>query len=248
MSPSRAVIYARYSSDRQRDASIEDQVRVCREMAMARGWEVIEVYADHALSGASMLRPGYQRLLEDMRAGRFDLILAEGLDRLSRDQEHTAALFKQLAFCGVQLVTLAEGEINELHVGLKGTMNALYIKDLAQKTHRGLRGPVEQGRSGGGLCYGYVVVPGPTGPDGLPERGCLRVEPAEAEVVRRIFREYAAGRSAKAIAQALNRDGVAGPRGGAWGPSTVAGNAARGNGILNNDLYLGRRVWNRRAG
>ena len=206
---------------------------------------ITEVYADHALSGASVLRPGYQRLLEDVRAGRFELVLAEGLDRLSRDQEHTAALFKQLSFAGVRLVTVAEGEVGELHVGLKGTMNALYLKDLAQKTHRGLRGRVEQGRSGGGLCYGYVVVPGPTGPDGLPERGCLRVESAEAEVARRIFRDDAAGRSAKAIAQALNRAGIAGPRGGAWGPSTVAGNAARGNGILNNELYVGRRVWNR---
>ena len=69
----------------------------------ARGWEVVEVYADHAISGASMLRPGYQRLLEDVRAGRFDVVLAEGLDRLSRDQEDTAALYKQLSLrsaCG----------------------------------------------------------------------------------------------------------------------------------------------------
>ena len=57
----RAVIYARYSSDAQREASIEDQVRLCRELAERQGWEVVEVYADHALSGASALRPGYQR-------------------------------------------------------------------------------------------------------------------------------------------------------------------------------------------
>ena len=53
-----AVIYARYSSDAQREASIEDQVRLCRELAERQGWEVAEVYADHALSGASALRPG----------------------------------------------------------------------------------------------------------------------------------------------------------------------------------------------
>ena len=87
------------------------------------------------------------------------MLVAEGLDRLSRDQEHTASLFKQLAFAGVRLVTVAEGEIGELHVGLKGTMNALFLRDLALKTHRGLRGRVEQGRSGGGRCYGYAVVP-----------------------------------------------------------------------------------------
>ena len=59
---------------------------------------------------------------------------------------------------------MAEGEISELHVGLKGTMNALFLKDLAQKTHRGLEGRVRSGMSGGGLCYGYDMVPGQTGP------------------------------------------------------------------------------------
>lgn len=146
----RAAIYARYSSDSQRDASIEDQVRLCRELILQRGWSVAEVYADHALSGASTLRPGYQRALEDVRVSRFEVLVAEGLDRLSRDQEHTASLFKQLTFAGVRLVTVAEGVIGELHLGFKGTMNALFLKDLALKTHRGLRGRVEQGRSGGG--------------------------------------------------------------------------------------------------
>ena len=156
------------------------------------GWSV-EVYADHALCGASALRPGYQRLLEDARARRFDVVVAEGLDRLSRDQEHTAGLFKQLAFAGVRLVTVAEGEIGELHVGLKGTMNALYLKDLAQKTHRGLRGRVEQGRSGGGRCYGYAVVPGPAGRRWRIGARAARSMPAEAAIVRRIFQEFAAG-------------------------------------------------------
>lgn len=58
------------------------------------------------------------------------------------------------------MFTLSEGEITHLHVGLKGTMNALFLKDLADKTRRGLRGRVEDGKSGGGLCYGYDVVKG----------------------------------------------------------------------------------------
>jgi DNA invertase Pin-like site-specific DNA recombinase len=74
----------------------------------------------------------------------FDIVIAEALDRLSRDQEDVAALYKRLRFAGIRIVTLAEGEISELHVGLKGTMNALFIRDLAAKTHRGLRGRVEQ--------------------------------------------------------------------------------------------------------
>ena len=77
-------------------------------------------------------------------------MVAEALDRLSRDQEDIAGLYKRLRFAGVQMVTLAEGEISELHVGLKGTMNALFLKDLADKTRRRLRGRVEEGKSGRG--------------------------------------------------------------------------------------------------
>jgi site-specific DNA recombinase len=237
MSQRRAAIYARYSSDNQREASIEDQVRLCREIATARGWTVVEVYGDHAISGASMLRPGYQKLLEDMRASRFEVLVAEGLDRLSRDQEHTAALYKQLAYHGIRLVTVAEGEINELHVGLKGTMNALYLKDLAQKTHRGLEGRVRQGLSGGGLGYGYELVPG--------RSGVRRVNEAEAAIVRRIFQEYAAGASPRAIARQLNQEGVPGPQGRQWRDTAIRGHVARGTGLLNNALYIGRLVWNR---
>ena len=150
----RAVIYARYSSDLQRDASIEDQLRLCKAKIAAERWALTATYTDRAQSGASRLRSGYQRVLEDARKGQFDIVVAEALDRLSRDQEDTAALYKQLSFADVKLVTLAEGEITELHVGLKGTMNALFLKDLAEKTHRGLRGRIEDGKSAGGLCYG----------------------------------------------------------------------------------------------
>jgi site-specific DNA recombinase len=64
-------------------------------------------------------------------------------------------LFKRLHFAGVRIVTLSEGDISEMHIGLKGTMNALFLKDLALKTYRGLHGRIEAGRSAGGRCYGY---------------------------------------------------------------------------------------------
>jgi site-specific DNA recombinase len=113
------------------------------------------LFRDAALSGASTLRPGYQALLQGAREITFDIVLAESLDRLNRDQEDTAALFKRLRFASIQLVTLSEGSINEMHVGLKGTMNALFLKDLADKTRRGLRGRIEDGCSAGGRSYGY---------------------------------------------------------------------------------------------
>lgn len=71
-----------------------------------------------------------------MRQGSINVVLAEALDRLSRDQENIAALFKIVRFSGAKLVTLAEGEVSELHIGLKGTMNALFLKDWALKTKR----------------------------------------------------------------------------------------------------------------
>jgi site-specific DNA recombinase len=241
----RVALYARYSTDNQSVASIEDQFRVCREHAGREAWRVIDTYHDAAISGASViLRPGMQSLLQDAQRGKFDIVLAEALDRVSRDQADVATLFKHLRFAGVQIVTLAEGEISELHVGLKGTMNALFLKDLAAKTHRGLRGRVEKGRVGGGLCYGYDVVKR-TDSEGEPVRGERRINDAEAVVVRRIFREFAAGKSPRAIATDLNRDGIPGPFGRTWGDTTIRGHACRGNGVVNNELYAGVLVWNR---
>ncbi|PIW29656.1 MAG: resolvase [Rhodospirillales bacterium CG15_BIG_FIL_POST_REV_8_21_14_020_66_15] len=240
----RAVIYARYSSDSQREASIEDQVRVCEDYAEKVGLRVIGYYSDYAFSGASLIPPGIQSLLQDCKADKCEIVLAEALDRLSRDQEDVARVHKQLSFNGVKLITLAEGEINELHIGIKGTMNALFLKDLAAKTRRGLRGRVEQGMSGGGRAYGYDVVSKMTA-EGMPIRGERTINATEAAVVTTIFERYALGASPKAIAQQLNADGVPGPQGSAWGPSTINGNAARGTGILNNELYVGRLVWNR---
>jgi site-specific DNA recombinase len=149
-----------------------------------------------------------------------------------------------MATSGGRPVTLAEGEISELHVGLKGTMNALFLTDLANKTRRGLRGRVEAGRSGGGLTYGYDVVRTPRA-DGTVEVGGRRINEAQAEIVRRVFRQYVAGQSPRAIALSLNRDGIAGPRGRGWGASTINGNASRGTGILNNRVYIGKLVWNK---
>lgn len=154
----RVALYARYSSDNQRDASIADQMRDCRAYAERQGWTIAQEYSDHAVSGATLIRAGFQALMRDASNRRFDIVLAESLDRFSRDQEDTAGLFKRLTFAGVRLVTISEGDIGHLHVGLKGTMNALYLKDLAEKTHRGLRGRIEDGKSAGGMCYGYRVV------------------------------------------------------------------------------------------
>src|SRR5271154_2607906 len=97
----RVALYARYSTDLQREASIEDQFRLCRGHAERQGWAVVDSYSDRAISGASMLRPGLQDLIADSAHGRFDIVLTEAMDRLSRDQEDIAGLYKRLNFAGV---------------------------------------------------------------------------------------------------------------------------------------------------
>ena len=241
----RVALYARYSSDNQREASIEDQLRICREQAKREKWKIVGTYKDAGISGASMiLRPGIQALLQDAQAGQFDIVLAEALDRISRDQADVATFYKHLKFAGVPIVTLSEGEISELHVGLKGTMNALFLKDLAAKTHRGIRGRVEDGKSGGGLCFGYNVVK-QLNARGDPIRGDREINEAEANVVRRIFREFAAGVGPRTIARTLNEEGVPGPAGKLWSDTTIRGHVKRGTGLVNNELYIGRLIWNR---
>jgi DNA invertase Pin-like site-specific DNA recombinase len=240
----RVAIYARFSSDLQRAASIEDQVRLCTVRADRESWQIVGTFTDAAISGATMLRPGYQALLAAMRAGEVDIVLAESLDRISRDLEHVAAFHKAAMFCRVRIVTLSEGEVSDLHVGLKGTMGQLYLKDLKAKTLRGQEGRIRQGRAIGGPPYGYRVVRR-LGADGEPERGLREVDPDQARAVRRIYEAYVAGTSPLAIARALNRDGVPAPRGRTWYDLTLRGRPTRGDGILRNPLYTGRLQWNR---
>jgi DNA invertase Pin-like site-specific DNA recombinase len=106
----RVALYSRVSSDLQSAASLDDQLRICAEWAAKQGLLVVGSYTDQALSGASLIRPGIQKLLQDAAAGKFDVILTESLDRLSRDQEDIAHIHKRLHFQGVGIVTLAEGE------------------------------------------------------------------------------------------------------------------------------------------
>jgi Recombinase len=115
-------------------------------------------------------------------------------------------------------------------------MSALYLKNLGEKTWRGQSGRVRAGKSGGGNCYGYDLVRRSSNAD-EPERGDRCINEKEAAIVSYIFNEYAAGKSPKAIAHALNKKKIPGPTDKAWGPSTINGNWRRGTGILNNELF-----------
>ncbi len=185
-----------------------------------------------------------KRQIGGSSAPRFDGVLAEALDRLSRDQEDIASIYKRLTFAGVRLVTVSEGDVNELHVGLKGTMNALFLRDLAAKIRRGQKGTIAAGKSAGVLAYGYDVVR-EFDAKGEPIRGGRQINQDQAAVVRRIYLEYTSGMSAQQIAHGLNADHIPAPFGGVWRVAVISGNRARGSGILWNSIYRGQLVYNR---
>ncbi|PWE57587.1 recombinase family protein [Metarhizobium album] len=234
----RAVIYARYSTDLQNDASVEDQIRICTALAERQGLSVVGEYHDRAKSGASMFgRPGLASMMQAAEHGAFEVVIAEAPDRLSRDIADLGSMHKMLTFRGIELHCVNGGKIDTMQVGLYGLVGQMQREEGAKKVRRGMVGVVQSGRSAGGRSYGYRPVPG--------KPGELEIVESEAEVIRRIFDYFAAGISPRTIAGKLNDEGVAPPRGTKWNASTINGNGARGYGILRNPLYAGTLVWNR---
>jgi DNA invertase Pin-like site-specific DNA recombinase len=262
----KAVTYARFSSDKQRDASVEDQARNCRIYAEQQHWQIVRHFEDKAVSGMSKDRPGFKAMLAAAAAGEFDILLVDDLSRLSRDDVETKQVIRRFKFKGLRIIACSDGydsaaKGEKIQSSMRGLMNELYLDDLREKTHRGLYGQALAGNHTGGRCYGYrqVAVEDPLrkDPHGRPVIIAVRreVEEAQAVIVREIFRRYADGESPRAIAAALNGRGVpspgaswnreAGRTEALWMGSAIAGDHKRGIGILNNEIYVGRLVWNR---
>jgi DNA invertase Pin-like site-specific DNA recombinase len=242
----RCAAYARYSSDRQSPASIQDQLRKCQEFARRQGWQVLDthVYADQAQSGAGADRPGFVALIQAAsRLPRpFDVLLIDDTSRLSRNRAESAKAYERLEYFGIRVVAVSQGidtenDQAEVLVAVHELVDSLYIKELAKKTHRGLEGRALQGFHTGGRCYGYDNIAAPGGVQ-------LRINAQEARIVQRIFEMAADGCSLKTIAKTLNRDGVppprprAGKRYGTWCPTAIRE-------MLRRKLYCGRIEWNR---
>jgi site-specific DNA recombinase len=235
---SRAALYARFSSDLQNPRSITDQIALCRAFAERQGHVVVETFSDAALSGASIIgRSGLEALMQAARERRFDVVIVEALDRISRDMADLPTIWRLLAFLNIRLIAVDDGEASELAIGVRGVLGALYLKDLAAKTRRGLMGKLAQGMRAGGLPFGYRPI---AGRPGEPE-----IDEAQAAIVRHIFALYAEGTSPRTIAAILNREGVKPSRGRAWNASTLHGSAKRASGMLANAIYRGEIVWNR---
>lgn len=122
--------------------------------------------------------------------------------------------------------------------GMRALINEVYLDDLRDKVHRGLTGLALKGMSAGGRPYGYRSI---QTTDGVQ----WAVAPEQAKVVLEIFESYAAGQSPRSIAAELNRRSVRGIRGGTWAFSALYGHPQKGTGILRNEVYIGKRTWNK---
>lgn len=137
----RVAIYARYLSDMQSEASIDDQVRICKAMADKRRLAGHPDLCQLRNLSCVYHQPPWRietHCWRKTRRGRSRP--RRGAGQFSRDQEDMAAIFMRIRFCGAKLFTISEGEITELHIRLKGKMNALFFKDLGAKVRRGVRG------------------------------------------------------------------------------------------------------------
>ena len=233
----RVAIYARYSSDQQNERSIADQVAILTRHAEAKGWTIVGVHTDAAISGASMAtRPGLLNALAAADRGEYDRLLVEDEDRLARNLEHLAHIANRLEDVGAAIATLSSDRVEGMMVAFKGGMAQDFIRNLSQKTARGMASNAAQGLATGSRLYGYRSEPG----------GAVSIVPDQAEIIRRIFALYADGElTPREIAALLNREGIPSPSGRQWNASTINGSAQRANGILHSEIYAGTKVFGR---
>jgi DNA invertase Pin-like site-specific DNA recombinase len=246
----KCAIYARYSTDLQREQSIADQFRVAERIAERHGFTVAAKFADQAISGGTSQRPGYQKMLAAARRHEFEAIVAEDTSRLWRNLAEQSPRLAELSDLGIAVVTHdldTRHESAEIMGAVGGAMAAAYRKEIGRRVRRGLEGLARNGKSAGGRSYGYT-------PATQSHTGQIEIDPEQSAVVVRIFEMYAAGYGPRAIAETLNRERVPSPgsrweresrRKAGWVASAIHGNPARGLGILNNDAYRGVVVWNR---
>ena len=162
----RVAIYARYSSDRQNEASIEDQVHRAKQWIAAQGGapDRAAVFTDYAVSGASLDRPAMQQLLAAISANNFDVMVAESVDRMSRHMDDRARFRKLLmhhrvAFHGLDgTVVKAKDKSAALMFGMRSMFAEQFLADLSDKTLRGLEGRARARKATGAVAYGYRIT------------------------------------------------------------------------------------------
>jgi site-specific DNA recombinase len=253
---SNAVIYARFSTDRQDARSIDDQKRRCTEFAARHQMTVVETYADEAMSGSHTARPDLQRLLTDARQSKgraFSAVLVDDLSRLSRDLWGMGSMvFGELAAANVCVVDVMTGMASDAPQARQmfaamGMSNDFFLQMVKTETHRGLEGRALAGFWTGGRVYGYSTKPEENPPDPQHPRAVPFINDVEAEQVRRIFVLYLEGHGFAAIAMKLNAEGCRAPYDGVYSKRAGRGwQASTVRNIILNERYIGRFIWNKR--
>ena len=223
----RAVIYARYSSDNQTEASIEGQIRECMEYATYNDIQVIGNYIDRAFSAKTDHRPEFQRMIKDSYKHAFDCIIVWKLDRFSRNRYDSAHYKALLRKNGVKVIsakeTIAEGSEGILLESVLEGMAEYYSAELAEKVTRGMKENALKGLwNGGNVPFGYVIN---------NERK-LDIDPQAAPVIQEIFKLCNDGKTVKEIYRIMNERKV----------TRSNGKALRYNAIrymLSNRVYIG---------
>ena len=206
----KAVIYARFSSDRQREESIEGQVRECREYAEKNGIRIVDTYIDRALSASkdTEKRLDFLRMIRDSGKHLFDVVLVWKLDRFARNRYDSAHYKSILKKNGVRVVSatehITEGPEGIILESMLEGMAEYYSAELSEKIHRGQKeNALKCKNNGGSIPLGYKI--------GQDQR--LEIDPATAPVVKEIFQRYAEGDTIREIITDLNARGIKTSRG-----------------------------------
>jgi len=239
----RTAAYLRYSSDKQRDASITDQLRNIKNHCHQNNWPDPTLYKDEATSGALLRRAGLDAMLQAAMHHEFDILLIDDFSRLGRDMAETPRIIKRLKFAGIRVIAVSGGldtdqDGYKIQMFAHGLMGEMYLDDLAKKTHRGLTGQALAGKSAGGISYGYKSV-------AIDDGFTRKVNLEQASWIVWMYEQYAAGHSPRAIASKLNEQQIPASNGGSWSHSAIYGDYKRGIGILCNRMYNGEYIWNR---
>jgi len=223
-----AVIYARYSSDNQREESIEGQLRECNEFANRKGYTIIKTYVDRAISGKRAdNRPQFQQMISDSKQGEFDFVIVWKIDRFSRDKYESVIYKTALKKHNVSVISATEpiddSPEGKLMESIFEGFSEYYLADLSLKTSRGMTENILNGKyNGGAITFGYVI----------DENRHFQYDPDKAPVVTDIFKRYASGESIKSIVADLKAQGI----------KTLKGKEPTYhfiNCMLNNRRYLG---------
>ena len=236
---SRVAFYSRYSTDRQKQTSIEGQERLCAAYSAEQKWLESKRFSDAERSGTTTMgRAGLFEMLAAAERGEFDVLLVEDIDRTSRDAADMHQIAKDLDELDIVICTVVSGVVTDIELAFKAVQNKEFIKQTVFKSKRGQELAVSQGRMSGSIPYGYRKVH-KLDAKGQPINGLREIDPKRGSIVARIHNEFDAGRTTFEICASLNAEGVPGPKGKDWRPGALLGNRNGGLGLLRNPIYIG---------